>query len=600
MKTLKYSWSHLGVRDRVSLLFILIFGSSLAFLDLAGIALVGLTVSVASGNTSALSGLPAAVNDYVSELGLQNSYALIAVIAVIFFCLKTAISLLVTSRTSKYLANLEARKGTELFRKVLAGSFDQISPWTENQVVFGVTSSTTSAFNKIFTAVFALVIEFTLLITIATYLANVHFGAFVSLFTFFGLLSVALYLSVVRLNGKLSSQTIKAGVKSGDLVYESIANFRQIYTAGQAGDFVSKFSVLRQGSARATARMSVLNLTSRYVTEISLMLGLAALLIQRSLPNAETMSASTISVFVVGALRIIASLIPLQGHLSTIKQVDAESEMSISLAEAYTDIPEFSESAEVESDPKPDLEKPVIRVCDLSYSYRDASSSALMDISLTVPFGEFLAVVGESGAGKSTFADILMGLREPSRGFVHIGNLKPRQLVHINPGLLAYVPQNTRLINGTVIENITMNLSGVVDYERLERAIDMANLTEMIQSLPSKHETQIGPQARTLSGGQTQRIGLARAIYLNPKILILDEATSSLDDETESHISKALSELRGQISLIVIAHRVATLEGADRVAKFGGGRLEVFSSMRDMAESLAQKNMSVEEVLGDL
>ena len=600
MKTLQYALAHLEFRDRLSLSLILIFGSSLAFLDLAGIALVGLTVTVASGNTSALTGISANLSLFVGQLGIQNSYALIAVIAVIFFSLKTAISLLVTSRTSKYLANLEARKGTALFRTILNGNYDQIAPWSENQVVYGVTSSTGSAFNKIFTATFSLVTEFTLLVTIAIYLATVHFGAFLSLFMFFALLSVALYLSVVRLNGKLSSAAMRSGVKSGDLVYEAIANFRQIYTAGQGADFVARFSTLRHASASATARMGVMNLVSRYITEISLMLGLGALLIQRSLPNAEAISASVISIFVVGALRIIASLIPLQGHLSTIKQVDAESEMAINLAESCANNLQISRDKEEQANLQVDLEGPEINVRNMGYRYVGASSDALSEVSLDIPFGEFLAVVGKSGAGKSTFADVLMGLREPSYGEVLVGKIKPKGLVSLHPGIIAYVPQATRLISGTVVENITLNLSGHFDSERLENAIQVANLTETIDSLPSKRETHLGPQARSLSGGQIQRIGLARAIYLNPKILILDEATSSLDDETEAHISESLAELRGRISLVVIAHRVTTLEGADRVANFEGGRLEVFSSMGEMSAALKRRSMTIEEVLGEI
>jgi ATP-binding cassette, subfamily B, bacterial PglK len=597
LKTLAFAWKRLNLGEKVLLLLALILGASLSALDLVGIALMGLTVSIASGNTQALTGVFEKIKLTVDSWGFPNSYAVIAAVAIAFFALKTLFSLAVNYATSVYIARLEAKKSQELFESVMFGNFDQSAKWSENQISYGVTSASSSAFNKSFSAFSSLIVEAVLLITIASYLATVHLGAFLTMVGFFGALALVMYLTIVRRMGKLAGEATQKGVKAGDLVYEAMANFRQIYASGQRANFVKNFGETRGASTKTGAKLSVLTIMSRYITEVALMLGLGLLLLQRTIVGGSGLPASTIAIFVVGALRIIASMVPLQGYLGTIRQVDQESKMARDIAAVYANGEQAKRVPLANPNFELDLSAPEINLRGVSYVYSGETESALKNINLDIPHGEFLAVVGKSGSGKSTFADILLGLRSPSEGTVSVSGIGPYQVVKNFPGTIGYVPQRTQLINGTVVENITFDKSGAFDEEKLNRAIRVANLAEVIEALPDGVLTQIGPQQRSLSGGQIQRVGLARAIYMDPKILVLDEATSALDNETESIITQALIEGKHRLTLIVIAHRLETIASADRIVKFDAGQVETFADLIQMKESLKRGSDELDELL---
>jgi ATP-binding cassette subfamily C protein len=193
---------------------------------------------------------------------------------------------------------------------------------------------------------------------------------------------------------------------------------------------------------------------------------------------------------------------------------------------------------------------------------------------LNIPRGSQAAFIGTSGAGKSTLADLILGLLQPSSGTVAIEGLKPTDIVRDYPGLLGYVPQKPGMISGTITENIAIGVSAdEIDQAALKEAISAAHLSEIIESLPDGLNTDIGKRKDELSGGQLQRIGLARALYSKPKLLLMDEATSALDAESENHINVALDEMRGKVTVILIAHRLNTIQRSDVVFLIDAGRV---------------------------
>jgi ATP-binding cassette subfamily C protein len=178
-------------------------------------------------------------------------------------------------------------------------------------------------------------------------------------------------------------------------------------------------------------------------------------------------------------------------------------------------------------------------------------------------------VRGESGSGKSTFADLLIGLREPDAGQIIVGGVPLSDYLRMDPRGIALVPQEIHLFDGTIAANVALSFKGEIpDFDRVTDALVEAGLMTEVDSLPQGIQTQIGKYGHRLSGGQVQRIGLARALYQKPKILLLDEATSALDQESEATIVKTLSRLKGRVTLIVIAHRPATLSLSDQELVF--------------------------------
>lgn len=216
-----------------------------------------------------------------------------------------------------------------------------------------------------------------------------------------------------------------------------------------------------------------------------------------------------------------------------------------------------------------------IEVEDVYFQY-PKGEPVLKQLNLRIPRGCFVGIIGPSGAGKTTFVDILLGLLEPTRGKIMADGRDIFHNIRSWQSMLSYVPQSIYLIDGTIKENIAMGIAlEEIDDKRILKSLQMAELYDFVQSLPEGLETRVGERGAKLSGGQRQRIGIARALYQEPEILILDEATSALDNETEKSITDTILKLKGDITIIAIAHRVTTLENCDFKIKFDCGKCKI-------------------------
>ena len=227
--------------------------------------------------------------------------------------------------------------------------------------------------------------------------------------------------------------------------------------------------------------------------------------------------------------------------------------------------------------------RPTIELSSVSFTYPNQSKPALCEISLVVQAGSSLAIVGPTGAGKSTLADVILGVIDPDLGQVSISGYTPRDVVTKWPGKIGYVPQAVALGNSTIRENIAIGRDrDEIDDEQVWASLAKAHLDGFVSQLPEGLDAPTGERGVRLSGGQRQRLGLARALYTDPKLLVLDEATSALDAETEYAISEVLNALSGRITLITIAHRLATVRKADGVIYLEEGRLIASGSFEDV------------------
>lgn len=216
-----------------------------------------------------------------------------------------------------------------------------------------------------------------------------------------------------------------------------------------------------------------------------------------------------------------------------------------------------------------------IDISNLSYSY-DESRLVLENVNLCIPKGKFIGIIGSSGAGKTTFVDILLGLLKPSSGTIKVDGVNIFDNISYWQSSIAYVPQYIYLIDGTIRQNIALGIDDVnIDDKLINEVLYMAELYDFVNGLPEGINTNVGERGVKLSGGQRQRIGIARALYNNPEVLVLDEATSALDNETEKSITDTILKLKGKITIIAIAHRLSTLEQCDFKIKFENGKAEV-------------------------
>lgn len=299
---------------------------------------------------------------------------------------------------------------------------------------------------------------------------------------------------------------------------------------------------------------------------------------------------SVLGIFAMASIR----LLPAAGNV--VSSLNSIRHSSYSLQKLYTDLKELEQLERESGTPllsaqpgwkdSPVGVMPFNRQVNLKhvvYRYPETEEAALHGISLNVKRGESIGLIGRSGAGKTTLVDVLLGLLVPQSGDIQVDDTSIYSNLRAWQNLVGYIPQTIFLMDDTLEQNIAFGVPKErIDRARLESAIQAAQLAELVQDLPQGLQTQLGERGVRLSGGQRQRVGIARALYHDREILVLDEATAALDSETETLVSDAIRSLSGQKTLIVIAHRLTTLEGCDRIYRLEKGRLVDSGSYREI------------------
>lgn len=227
-----------------------------------------------------------------------------------------------------------------------------------------------------------------------------------------------------------------------------------------------------------------------------------------------------------------------------------------------------------------------LRLVDVGYRYPNTQSDTLTGINVTIKNGESVAIVGPSGAGKTTLIDIILGLLSPTHGDMLINGAPVKDQLAAWQSRIGYVPQNIYLLDDSLRRNIALGVDeDEIDADRLAKTIKSVQLDDHVRSLPEGMNTLVGEYGIRLSGGQRQRIGIARALYREPQVLILDEATSALDNETEKNIARSIEALRGQTTLIIIAHRLSTVRNCDRIVFMKAGRIDVIGTFDELMQN---------------
>jgi ATP-binding cassette subfamily C protein len=579
MNTIARLLRYLTFREKLFVSLSLVVRFGLVALDLAGIFLVGVVVSLISGTTiSPTSPLSVGLR-WLRERGFESGYEIILGFAIGFFVLKGLLSFAVTFLTANYVGRIEATKARRAYEGMLASGAGDIGSMTRQDILHGLTNSMNSAFGQTITVTASIVGEIALLVGVSCYLAITNLSLFVFVAMFFGVVGFLMQASIGTLTGVYAKRQHESFIGGQGTILDSVSNFKQL-AIGDSTAFVNAFASDRSKSARSSAIYSTLGTLPRYITEIAVMVGVGLLMLQRSIAS-SSISEATVAIFLAGIFRIVASMLPLQSGLSYFKRIKYDAELGFQMVEKF-----FQNAGRTAVGRGTLNTPPTVRVLAVDFMYPGRSEKVLSGVNFEIDSGEYCAVVGSSGTGKSTLVDLVLGLYQPDAGEVWIDDLAPREFIAANPGAIGYVPQTTTLISGSLLENITLEPRiEQFDPIRLQAALEMANIEQLARELSEGINTMLGPEGVSLSGGQAQRVGLARALYKKPSLLILDEATSALDDESESAIRVALDSLRGTTTIIVIAHRPSTLQAADKVLRVKSKRVTTFESYSDYKAS---------------
>jgi len=371
--------------------------------------------------------------------------------------------------------------------------------------------------------------------------------------------------------GNLGIENSTLSIKSNEKIVEVFASYRESVVRNRRDYYAREMGKLRHSLANTSAELAFLPYVSKYVIETTVVLGAILIGAAQLLFQDTAHAIATLAIFLAAGTRIAPAVLRLQQGTITIQSGLGVGLPTLDLIEALGKAP-MTENINDRVDIIHEGFFSEIVIKDISLTYPNKMVPAIAKVSLTIPAGTSIAIVGPSGAGKTTLIDVLLGVLNPDTGSVSVSGVPPLLAVATWPGSVSYVPQDVAIVSGTIRENIALGypLEEATD-ELVMNALKVAHLDEFVASLPHGINTQVGERGARISGGQRQRLGIARAMFTRPHLLVLDEATSSLDGETEASISDAIHALRGSTTVVIIAHRLSTVRNADKVVYLSNG-----------------------------
>jgi len=575
--------------DRIKLFAVSLIQIFLAFLDLIGVAFFGLigSVTVAAISSTKVAGRTESVINFI---GLQNyssqkQVAILGLLAAILMVVKTFSSLYFNKKIIFFLSRRSALMSANLTSNLFKKSFTEIKHQGSQNLIYSLTSGVDRITVGVLATSVALIADFALLLVLLGGLLFVNPIMTVILLFSLSLIATVLYMSIKNKNKKLGILQAKFTVSSSNRIFEAVGNYRELLLRGKRQVFADGIGSARMSQSDASANANYLMNINKYILEASvLLITLLIAGIQFLLSNALR-SVATLTLFFAAISRIAPAIFRIQQNLLTIKNALGGAKPTLDLINSLElSVNRTSNDKEIELAP---TEHPgfigEIKINDMSFKYPGATNYAVQGVSTEFKVGKYIAVVGPSGAGKSTFVDLLLGLHHSTSGTVQISGLDAIDAIERWPGAIGYVPQEIQLVSGSIVENILLGFKDNSENRKLVvSALKKAELNEYLSGSEVISDLNIGDEGGKLSGGQRQRIGIARALLTNPKILVMDEATSALDAQTESNISKAISKIKDECLVIVVAHRLATVRNADLVIYMQDGQVKAEGSFEEV------------------
>ncbi len=585
-------------KERVTWYLLNLLRSMLSIFDLAGILAIGFVVT----STAVFLTQGSSPNRVLEFAGLQipavtaSTLPFAGAIILATFLLKAFLAILFTKKTAFFVAKIEARSAKVIAEKVFGGDLDQARLKSREETIFAIQHGSPAAFNGLLNsaaivfaeaALFVLIcLGFLVIDPVATFAAVAYFAAIALLIQYF----------IGTLMARAGSVAVEGNVRANTAVGDLIAVFRELSVLGLRNTYIDRIYKSRVETAEGEATKTYLSGMPRYVVEAALLVGVAAFVMVQSLTGDIVASAATVGVFLSGGFRLTAAILPMQSALlnisGTLPAANKAHEIlfgsvdsSTSKANSFpTDAPRSA----------PTQVAPLgVKFEQVSFYYSVPDEPVILDTSITIKPGQQVAFIGPSGAGKSTIADLMSGVLTPSTGTITV-DPQDASSIHKSVTSVSYVPQKPGLVSGTVAANVALGVElGDLNEALVWEAIESANLGDVIRSLPEGIYTELGKYQDGFSGGQIQRLGLARALYSKPGLLIMDEATSALDAESEAEITKALSAMRGKVTVVLIAHRLNTVQHADRVFLIDQGKVADEGTFKE----LLARNPSIDRLV---
>lgn len=555
--------------DQRKIFYVVFIQIFLGLLDLIGVGLIGVLGALTVTGIESAQASPRITQLmnflHLQDFSFQNQAAILGGISCTVLISRTAFSVIFNRRILFFLSRRGAVISTEIVSRVLALPLISLQQRASQNYVFGITNGVNAITLGVIGSSVILIADLSLLVvlTVGLFMVNPIVAlSSLAIFGFVGLLVFKLIHIRVRELGKFESNLT---IETNSKIIEVLSSYRESVVRNRRDYYAREIGKLRWSMADTVAELTFIPNISKYVIEATLVISVLLIsALEFSIQDARH-SIASLAIFIAAGSRIAPAVLRIQqGAL----QIRSNLGIASSTIELLDDLRDTQKLQAVSDDIQINHGEFVGEVVldKVSLTYPEKSRNALSNVSLRISPGESLAIVGASGAGKTSLVDVILGIIEPSSGTVKISGKNPEDAISTWGGAIGYVPQDVVIIDGTIKENVCLGFSAEnISDALVQDALKDAQLQEFVASLTNGMESRVGERGSKISGGQRQRLGIARALLTKPKLLILDEATSALDAETESNISEVLSKLQNKVTVIMIAHRLTTVRKSNRV-----------------------------------
>lgn len=576
--------------QRQKLIAVTAFQACMSFLDLLGVAIVGLLGALAISGVS--TGSPGNRVSKALELlniesfQLQAQVGILGSIAAILLLLRTILSIYFSKRIFKYLSHLSASLSAELIGKILSQPITSLRLKSSQELVYLSTIGVTSVSLNIIGSTVNLFTEVILLGVLTVGLVVLDPLTALSVLIVFLIVGYLLHRISSKKAKNLGQLDVTYSVNSNEEIVEIIESYREAVVRNRRQFYAKEIGNLRLRMADVLSEIAFLPSLNKYITEVAIILGALLISAIQFIMQDASHAFGTLAVFLAAGTRVAPAVLRIQQGQLTIRVNASSAAKTLELISDLRNVQPLEMTSDALVTDHKEFD-PSISIKAVSYRYPKNDAYSLTNIDLHVKRGELIALTGPSGAGKTTLVDVLLGILSPEKGVVEISGMSPMKAINKWPGAIAYVPQDSKIISGSIKKNVCMGYpEDAVSDELVWDALRIAQLDEYVNNLEFGIDTEISDNGSNMSGGQRQRLGIARALITKPKMIILDEATSSLDGETEFRVSESIKSLRGNTTIIMIAHRLSSVKNSDKVFYIDLGEIKSSGSFDEVKREI--------------
>ena len=552
----------------------------LSLLDLLGVAIIGIIGALAVRGVQSQ-----APGDRVSALleilrienqTLQIQVTILGVIVAVSLVGRTVISVFLTKKSLLFLSRRSAKLTSDLLRGALDLSLIDLKSKASQDFLFSLTNGVNIIMLGIVASVVNTISDVAMLLVLSVGLFFVDTTMAIVSMSLFAVIALVLYKLLHKKAMILGEQDSREQILSNTKILEVFSAYREYFVRNRKYFAFRKIQDSRFRLAVISAERSFMPNISKYVFEAFLVLGsIIICAIQFSTQDASR-AVGTLAVFLGAGTRIAPAIMRIQQSALVFKSSFGSAESTLEI------ISRVSGANSLKEDNRSLVRihegfVPKVVLTGVNFNYPNNEKFALRNLNLELNAGESCGVIGDSGAGKSSLADLILGIIDAQSGTVQVSGLSPREAIDQWPGAIGFVPQEIYLTRGSIKENVCLGFDqDSVPDQLVWDVLNLASLDEFVRDLPLGLQTRIGDGEKSLSGGQRQRIGIARALLSSPRLIVFDEATSSLDNRTEKEITDTLNDLKKLCTLIVIAHRFSTIQNVDKLVIMQSGQITDF------------------------